>query len=353
VIALADSRNVQPLRLRAQEDWREQLRDAIRAPAELAALLGLSLQELGYSSGADTDFPLLVPRAFAARMRRGDASDPLLRQVLPAIAETQAAPGFGDDPVGEQALHGNERGVLRKYRGRALLITTGQCAVNCRYCFRRHYPYGDDAVSRSERLATVRRLAADPELRELILSGGDPLLHSDRHIAEIAAALADCGQPRTLRIHTRLPVVIPERVTPALLQALTRRGISAVVVLHANHPREIDGATAASIGALRDAGIMVLNQAVLLAGINDDAGVLAELSDVLFAAGALPYYLHLLDRVAGAAHFDLPEDRARCLVGEVAAMRPGYLVPRLVVEVPGASSKRELAPTYPERVIPD
>ena len=332
--------------LRSRDDWREQLRHAIRQPSELAALLGLSLEQLGYSAGADGDFPLLVPRAFAARMRHGDAHDPLLRQVLPAVAETLTVAGFSDDPVGELRLDVEGPGVLRKYRGRALLITTGQCAVNCRYCFRRHYPYSDDALALDERLASVRQLAQDSTLRELILSGGDPLVHSDRHIADIAAALIENSPERTLRIHTRLPVVIPERVTKGLVDALTRPGLRTVVVLHANHPAEIDHAVADAISALRDAGITVLNQSVLLAGINDEAETLALLSDRLFAAGALPYYLHLLDPVAGAAHFDVPPERARRIVGQVAARRPGYLVPRLMVEVPGAGSKHELAPSY-------
>ena len=226
---MADSTPFLTLPLAERDDWRQQLRDAIRTPAELAEVLGIPVAALAFSADADADFPLLVPHAFAARMRRGDPHDPLLRQVLPASAELQPAPGFGQDPVGELRLDDQGRGILRKYQGRALLITTGQCAVNCRYCFRRHYPYGDGAVSLRERLASVRRLAEDPDLRELILSGGDPLLHSDRHIEDIGAALAASGRPRTLRIHTRLPVVIPERVTPGLLRALTQPTLSGVV----------------------------------------------------------------------------------------------------------------------------
>jgi EF-P beta-lysylation protein EpmB len=335
------------LTLVARSSWQEQLRDAIRTPAALAAALDLSVDALSFNSEADGDFPLLVPRAFAARMRRGDLSDPLLKQVLPIDAERTHVPGFGTDPLGELALDTRTEGVLQKYRGRALLIATGHCAVNCRYCFRRHFPYGDSAASQRERRARIARLAVDPDLSELILSGGDPLLLGDREIGDIADTVSGSESLHTLRLHSRLPIVIPDRVTDELLQALQRPKLRAVMVLHSNHPQEIDSATAEAIGRLKGAGVTVLNQAVLLAGVNDDSEVLAELSDRLFAAGALPYYLHLLDPVAGAAHFAVPKERARRIVGEVAARQPGYLVPRLAEEVPGADSKREIAPEYP------
>lgn len=326
--------------------WQEQLQNAIRTPEALASALDLSTEALGYDNKANDSFALLVPRAFAARMRRGDPADPLLLQVLPVPTENDTVAGFSADPVGELGLRQDPAGVLSKYSGRALLIATGHCAINCRYCFRRHYPYSEDALSRGERLNTVRRLAADPALHELILSGGDPLLLGDAELASMAELIAASPSIRTLRIHSRLPIVIPDRVTEGLIAALVRPGLQAVVVLHSNHPQEIDADTAAAIRRLRDAGITVLNQSVLLAGINDNASVLGELSDALFAAGALPYYLHLLDKVAGAAHFFVAEDRARRLVGEVAEQRPGYLVPRLVVELSGAGSKRELSPIY-------
>jgi EF-P beta-lysylation protein EpmB len=326
--------------------WQEQLQNAIRTPEALAKTLDLSMEALGYDDNANGSFALLVPRAFAARMRRGDPEDPLLLQVLPARTENDTVAGFNTDPVGELGLRQDPAGVLSKYSGRALLIATGHCAVNCRYCFRRHYPYSEDALSRSERLDTVRRLAADPALHELILSGGDPLLLSDGELSSMAELIAASPSIRTLRVHSRLPIVIPDRVTEGLIGALVRPGLQSVLVLHSNHPQEIDADTAAAIRRLRDAGITVLNQSVLLAGINDSASVLGELSDALFAAGALPYYLHLLDKVAGAAHFAVAQDRARRLVGEVAEQRPGYLVPRLVVELSGAGSKRELSPIY-------
>jgi EF-P beta-lysylation protein EpmB len=347
VTALAESAPVTLLPTRTVESWQTQLQNAIRDPAELAQLLDLDLSELSYSARADHDFELLVPHAFARRMRRGDPHDPLLLQVLPAVQEEDLPPGFGIDPVGELRLGSHDSGVLTKYSGRALLIATGQCAVNCRYCFRRHYPYEDGAMSSAERRQRIRALADDASVKELILSGGDPLLLNDRQIAAVADEVSAATHMTTLRIHTRLPVVIPERVTDELIAALTRPAMQCVVVLHCNHAQEIDATTASAIRRLRAAGITVLNQAVLLAGVNDSAEALAELSDALFAAGALPYYLHILDKVAGAAHFDVPQTLARHLVGALAGMRPGYLVPRLVVEVAGASSKRELAPLYP------
>ena len=334
---------------RALQDWQEQLRDAIRSPAELAAAIAIPEHALPFAAAADREFPLLVPRAFAARMRPGDPEDPLLKQVLATAQELDEVAGYGPDPVGELALDTRTEGVLQKYGGRALLVATGHCAVNCRYCFRRHFPYADGAMSQRERLRRVAEIADDPDVSELILSGGDPLVLGDTQLAELTAVAAAAGSLRTLRVHTRLPVVIPDRVTRGLLDALCRDGLRTVVVLHANHGREIDAGTAAAIARMVAAGITVLNQAVLLAGINDSPEVLAQLSDALFEAGALPYYLHMLDPVAGAAHFAVSEGRARRIVGELAALRPGYLVPKLAVEVAGAASKRELAPDYGDR----
>lgn len=334
------------LALQVRETWQEQLQRALRSPRELADFVGLTPAELGFSAEADASFPLLVPRAFAARMRPGDPDDPLLRQVLAAPAETIEASGYLKDPVAEVSRYGGSPGVLQKYSGRALLIVTGQCAVNCRYCFRRHYPYAENAQSSKARLASIDALLDDLSIREIILSGGDPLLLPDAQLAAIAERIASRQRGVTLRIHTRLPIVIPDRVTESLVEALSRAGLTVVMVMHSNHPNEIDDETARGIGRLKSAGITVLNQAVLLRGVNDSAATLAALSDRLFAAGALPYYLHLLDKVAGAAHFDVPEEDARKLVGELARMRPGYLVPKLAAELPGALSKREIAPSY-------
>ncbi len=328
----------------ATPPWRRALAEAVRSPAELLALLGLPVElpgEPAAAAAAGRQFPLRVPRGFVARMRRGDPDDPLLRQVLPLSVETVAVAGFGPDPLAE-ASTGPAPGVLHKYRGRALLLVTGACAVHCRYCFRRHFPYAEQALSAAHLAAALDHLRGDPDLREVILSGGDPLTLTDDRLGELAAALAAVPHLRRLRVHTRLPVVLPERVDDALLAWLTGTRLAPVVVLHANHAQEIDAAVAAAVGRLRQRGVTVLNQAVLLAGVNDGVEALAALSERLFAAGALPYYLHQLDPVAGAAHFAVPDAVARRLHRDLAARLPGYLLPRLVREVPGEPAKRPL-----------
>ncbi|MEQ8515115.1 MAG: EF-P beta-lysylation protein EpmB [Chromatocurvus sp.] len=335
-------------RLQQTDDsWQQQLRDAIRTPDALAHALGLDTAQLGFSTRADREFAMQVPRAFVARMMPGDADDPLLRQVLAGAAEDVLHPDYSDDPVGETGSANPIPGIIHKYRGRLLMTVASGCAVNCRYCFRRHFPYADNQLSRSEWQHAAAYIAADSSIGEVILSGGDPLVARDGYLSELVDALAGIPHVHTLRIHTRLPIVIPDRVTPELLNAICRPGLSTVVVLHSNHPQEIDTDVVAAAGRIRARGITLLNQSVLLAGVNDCADTLVDLSRSLFRAGILPYYLHLLDRVRGAAHFAVDEQRARVLVGELAIQCPGYLVPRLVRESAGQGSKRELAPLYP------
>ncbi|WOJ97221.1 EF-P beta-lysylation protein EpmB [Congregibacter brevis] len=338
--------NTALLQIHSSQTWKEQLQDAIRTPSALASAVGLTLEQLPYSKDADDSFSLLVPRAFAQRMEKGNAKDPLLRQVLAASGETLKVEGFNDDPVAETSLYADTPGVIRKYHGRALLIATGQCAVNCRYCFRRAYPYTDNVQSSKERLAAIDQLLEDSDIGELILSGGDPLLLTDAKLAAIAERLRQSDRQITLRIHTRLPIVIPDRVTDQLIDALRPKEQPVVVVVHSNHPAEIDNSTAQALSRLRSEGVTVLNQSVMLRGVNDSAEILGQLSDRLFAAGTMPYYIHMLDPVSGSAHFEVLESQARQILGQLAAMRPGYLVPKLAVEVPGASSKREIAPDY-------
>jgi EF-P beta-lysylation protein EpmB len=274
-------------------------------------------------------------------MRSGDPRDPLLLQVLARPQELDTAPGYLRDPVGDTA--GNPRpGIIQKYRGRALLIASGSCAVHCRYCFRRHFPYGANQNSRAGWRDALEYLADDPEISEVILSGGDPLVANDAQLAQLVAQVAAIGHVRRLRVHSRLPVVIPQRVTTGLLEAISHPRLQTVMVIHSNHANELDAGVRAAVAALARRGITTLNQAVLLAGVNDSVEGLAELSEALFATGVLPYYLHLLDPVQGAAHFDVPEARARALHAGLAARLPGYLVPRLVREVTGAPAKRVL-----------
>ena len=321
-------------------EWRRRLADAVTDLGELLEILELDqgLVAAGPTSGAARRFPLRVPRGFIARMRRGDPADPLLRQVLPAADEDREAPGFSADPVGELAIVRGD-GVLAKYHGRALLVATGACAVHCRYCFRRHFPYEDERAGGADWSAVVAAVAQDTAVDEVILSGGDPLLLPDRRLAELAGALAAVPHVRRLRIHTRLPVVLPERVDEGLVGWLEASPLPLVVVIHANHPNEVDDDVTRALEVLRGTGAVMLNQAVLLAGVNDDAGALEELCRRLGDRGVLPYYLHLLDRVAGAAHFEVAEPRALEIMEILRARLPGYLVPRLVREVEGAPSK--------------
>ncbi len=332
--------------------WRKALAEAVTDPRELLDLLALPADFLPAAERAAELFGLRVPRGYVARMRPGDPADPLLLQVLPLGRELEEVPGWVPDPLAEAEVSPRP-GLLHKYRGRVLLVTTGACAVHCRYCFRRHFPYAEahPGWNRSEATGgwdeTLAHVAADPEVREVILSGGDPLTLSDERLAGLVARIEAIPHVERLRIHTRNPVVLPERVDGRLLAWLGGTRLATVVVVHANHAREIDGSVREAFARLRAAGATLLNQSVLLAGVNDSAHALADLSEALFDAGAMPYYLHLLDRVAGAAHFDVPEERARRLVGEVAAGLPGYLVPRLVREVPGAPAKVVVAPALP------
>lgn len=322
--------------------WQSALRQAVRDPAELLGLLELDPALLPAARAAAERFPLRVPRGFVARMRKGDPDDPLLRQVLPLGAELRETPGFGADPVGDLAA-GRGPGLLQKYRGRALLVTTGACAVHCRYCFRRHFPYADENPRRGGWDAALETLRGDTDIEEIILSGGDPLSLSDERLAELVHALEEIPHLQRLRIHTRQPVVLPERVDRPLLDWLRATRLRKVVVIHANHPAELDEAVAGALAELAGAGCHLLNQAVLLAGVNDRAETLEALSQRLFASGVLPYYLHLLDRVAGAAHFDVPESRALELIAALRGRLPGYLVPRLARETAGEPSKTVLA----------
>ena len=320
--------------------WRELWRDAITDPVELLQAVGLG-GRADLLPPDDAGFALRVPRGFVARMRRNDPFDPLLLQVLPQRAEHDQAEGFTLDAVGDMASKAGH-GVLHKYDGRALLIASGSCAINCRYCFRRHFPYGEEIAAASQWHEALAHVKADPSIRELILSGGDPLALATHKLEELTRSLADLPHIIRLRIHSRLPVVLPERVDDAFIGWLTAVPLQKVVVLHANHANELDASVDAACARLRAAGATVLNQSVLLRGINDDADTLAELSERLFAAGVLPYYLHQLDRVQGAAHFEVDDKRALALMEALRARLPGYLVPRLVREVGGDASKRPL-----------
>lgn len=323
--------------------WQQLWREAVREPRELLSLLGLDAlaRDLAVSDAAAMQFPLRVPRGFVARMRHGDPHDPLLRQVLPLDAEMQPMPGFSLDAVGDAAARAGH-GVIRKYRGRALLVSTGSCAIHCRYCFRRHFPYAEETAAASGWREAVEIIRADAGIDEVILSGGDPWSLATPKLAELTDALATIPHLKRLRVHTRLPVVLPERVDDALVAWLAALPWPVTVVLHANHANEFDAAVDEALARLRGTGALLLNQAVLLRGVNDSVDALAGLSERGHAAGVLPYYLHQLDRVQGAAHFEVPDDTALALHRALAARLSGYLVPRLVREVAGDPGKRPL-----------
>lgn len=321
-----------------REDWLQQLSDAITDPDELLQLLSLdSHPELAQGNAARHLFSLRVPRAFAARMRPGDSHDPLLRQVLTDRAEFLNTPGFTADPLDEQ--HNVLPGLLHKYHNRVLLLVKGGCAVNCRYCFRRHFPYQQNPGNKENWRRAVDYIHQHTEIDEIILSGGDPLMAKDHELDWLISKLEAISHLKRLRIHTRLPVVIPARITTALCQRLSTSRLKIIMVTHINHANEIDQALCTSMAQLRNAGVTLLNQSVLLRGVNDHADTLVSLSNTLFDAGILPYYLHLLDKVQGAAHFMVSDDEARAIMKGLLSQVSGYLVPRLTREIAGEKSK--------------
>jgi EF-P beta-lysylation protein EpmB len=321
-----------------QFDWQTELAQSYRNPTELLAALELTPDQVSLPTEPVGGFPFRVTRAYASRMKMRDPRDPLLLQVLTQSAELDTVPGFNTDPVGDlQAL--TTPGLLHKYAGRALLISTGACAIHCRYCFRRNFPYDTQQLARSRESAALAAIADDPSVHEVILSGGDPLVLADDRLTELISAIAAIPHVRRLRIHSRLPVVLPSRIHPGLLELLSASGLQIVLVIHANHPNEIDASVRQGLLRVKQHGFTVLNQAVLLKDINDNAEILVALSEALFEAGALPYYLHLLDKAQGTAHFDVDEVAARSMMAAVRGQLPGYLVPRLVREVAGQPYK--------------
>ncbi|MES1946364.1 hypothetical protein C84B14_03421 [Salinisphaera sp. C84B14] len=342
--------SVEPLRAPARKraslsqtghGWQQAMRESVTDIHTLLDLLALDDTARAAFAHVRTGFPLRVPRSYIARMRRGDINDPLLRQVLPVEAENADVAGFSMDAVGDHASALGD-GVLHKYHGRALLVTTGACAVHCRYCFRRHFDYANQHAGARQGDAALAHVAADPSINEVILSGGDPLSLSNARLEALGESLDAIEHVSRIRIHTRTAVVLPERIDAGLIDWVARRRQQCVIVIHANHAQELDDDVAARLAALREAGATLLNQAVLLKNVNDDVDTLIELSERLFALGVMPYYLHMLDRVAGSAHFEVADAQARALINRVAARLPGYLVPRLARESAGDAAKQVL-----------
>lgn len=324
-------------RLTVEHNWQKELASSFTDPVKLLEYLQLDTASLAHHGAARRLFSMRVPRHFASLMEKGNWDDPLLRQVMPHTDEFTEAPGFSADPLAEHETAG--KGLLHKYQSRVLLIVRGGCAVNCRYCFRRHFPYADNAVSRRQWQDALDYIAAHPQVNEVIYSGGDPLMAKDDFLAWLTSQLDALPQLTRLRIHSRLPVVLPERIDNAFIEWITTTRVKPILVLHINHANEVSAELAARLKPLRDAGVTILNQAVLLKGINDSATAQVALSEALFAAGILPYYLFLLDKVQGAAHFEVAEEDARSMMHEVISQLPGFLVPRLAREIGGQPGK--------------
>ncbi len=318
--------------------WTRALADAITDPRELLRRLELDAHDVDFAS----EFPLRVPDSFVERMRIGDRFDPLLRQVLPLATERDSSPGYSLDPL-EEVSATLAPGVIQKYHGRVLLIAAPACAVNCRYCFRRAFPYADH--QQAVAFPSLTAVERDTTISEVILSGGDPLMLKDAPLRRLIARLDAIPHVRRIRIHTRLPVVIPERVTVEFVQLLRDTRAAMSIVLHVNHPNEVARSFVDALAALHRGGVALLNQSVLLAGVNDNVESLEELSQRLFDNHVLPYYLHLPDRVQGTHHFDVSQDRGLALIAALRARLPGYLVPRLAREVPGLDAKQIVAST--------
>ena len=326
---------------RGVKSWHDSLAEAIRDPDQLLERLQLpeSLREA--AQRAAEQFAVMVPQSYINRMRLGDPDDPLLRQVLPLSDELLDVAGFVEDAVGDHEARAVP-GLLQKYAGRVLLITTGACAVHCRYCFRRHYPYGDEPHRLDDWEPAIEAIAADETVHEVLLSGGDPLMLTDRRLADLIVRLEAIPHLRRLRLHSRLPIVLPNRVTSELVELLTQSRLTPIMIVHANHPNEVVDDCEEALRILVRSGITTLNQAVLLRGVNDSVETLAELCERLIDAGVIPYYLHQLDRVRGAAHFEVEEARGREIIAELRQRLPGYAVPEYVREEAGLPYKRPL-----------
>ena len=328
--------------LHQEKNWQSQLSDLITDPSELLHVLELSSEQL--LSGAimaSEQFKLRVPRAFVRKMQVGNPLDPLLLQVLPHHLELEEHPEFVTDPLGEEAAN-QMPGVLHKYQSRFLLTLTGACAIHCRYCFRRHFPYQENLPKNEDWLKIKHYIEQNPSINEVILSGGDPLTLSNRKLALWIERLASLPQLKIVRIHSRVPIVIPNRLDEEFISILKNSRLRIIVVVHSNHASELDDYTCSKLLQLSLHHITVLNQAVLLKGVNDSAQSLTELSYRLFEARVMPYYLHVLDKVKGAQHFDLRSSQIDQIYNDVLASLPGYLVPKLVREIAGEKNKTPL-----------
>lgn len=323
-----------------EQNWLKQLANGISDPAKL--LEQLEIDPTPWKNGFEARklFAQRVPQSFVDRMEKGNPYDPLLRQVLPLSEEFEVHQGYSNDPLEEQ--NNAIPGLLHKYRNRALMIVKGGCAINCRYCFRRHFPYDENKGSKSVWQTSLDYIQQHPEIDEIILSGGDPLMAKDDELSWLVARIADIQHVKRLRIHSRLPVVIPARITEQLTDLLGQTRLQVILVTHINHAQEIDQTLANALDKLKQVGVTLLNQGVMLKDVNDSVSSQIALSNALFEAGVLPYYMHVLDKVQGAAHFFISDQQAKEIMAGVLEQTSGYLVPKLTREIGGRASKTPL-----------
>lgn len=321
--------------------WQDELKQQVDTPQALLQWAQLDDSWRDAAQRGHELFPIRATPSYLRKIKPGDPHDPLLLQILPTLHESEQCEDYVADPLQEQSFMPRP-GLIHKYRTRVLLIAATQCAINCRYCFRRHFDYQENHLSREQWRTALDYIADDKAINEVILSGGDPLSLSDRQLHWLTEEIARIPQVKRLRIHTRYPVILPARFTEQLLDAIVHPQLQTILVSHCNHPQEVDEHVLNVFERLKKQNILLLNQSVLLKNVNDSSKILASLSEKLFTVGALPYYLHLLDKVRGASFFAVEEDRARHIYRQLLASLPGYLVPKLVREVPGESSKTPL-----------
>jgi len=336
---MSNSVSIQSLKEYEEANWSVVLAKAFKDPVQLLRFLHLDEDMYLKQLKSDSQFKMLVPLSYAKKMKKRDWGDPLLRQVLPLEQEDILTEGFGADPVGDLNAEISS-GLLQKYQGRVLLVTTGACPVHCRYCFRREFPYSQSNPDKKQWQTTLSNIEKDKSINEVILSGGDPLMLSDKRLSYMCDDLSQIQHIKTIRFHSRVPVFLPERITIDFLAWLENLSFQKVMVIHSNHANEIDDKVRDGLISLRAAGVTVLNQTVLLKGVNDSVDVLSALSKRLFEFQVLPYYLHQLDRVQGTAHFEVDRAEAIELLRSLKNQLPGYLVPRLVEEISGKRSKQ-------------
>lgn len=320
------------------KSWQEELQQLIKSPEALIKHLQLEDKWIEPAIKASAHFPLRATESYISKIKKGDPHDPLLRQILPIDAELHPVEGYTSDPLEEKQFIPLP-GIVHKYQSRVLFIAATQCAINCRYCFRRHFPYNDHELNRQQWQSGLDYIQSSQSINEVILSGGDPFSLSDNQLLWLVEQISDIKHVEYLRVHTRYPIILPSRITPPLLKALTGTRLKTIVVVHCNHPQEIDKEVEMALKCLKNANVTLFNQSVLLKGINDSSQILATLSKALFQAGVQPYYIHLLDKVEGAAHFAVENYEAKNIYKELLTLLPGYLVPKLVKETAHEGSK--------------